>query len=329
MARLRKLFGARAPLAPGTVLFYSSDVHGSDLAWRKFLAAPRVFGASALVMGGDITGKALVPILPTAEGTWHAFQHTGRPTVLRSREELEKFEASINVDGFYPYICDEGEYDRMAADPAYRTQVFETVIGARVASWIALADERLADWDGVAWIMPGNDDEPSIDPLLDGAAIGNCDDRVVDVLGYPMVSVGWANPTPWSSPREESEEALAARIDRLVDGVEMDRAIFNFHVPPHGTSLDVGPAVRADLTVEHEAGEVKRVPIGSRAVRAAIERYQPLLSLHGHVHESPGVERIGRTLCVNPGSRYNQGVLDGALITLAGDDVRSCQLISG
>ncbi len=283
----------------------------------EVLAAPGVFGASALVMGGDITGKALVPILRMDDGTWHAFQHGGRPTVLQSEEELEKFEASINVDGFYPLVCDAAEHERMVADAEYREQRFGAVIGERVASWIALADERLADWDGAAWIMPGNDDDFLVDELLDGASIGNCDERVVDVCGYPMVSVGYANPTPWSSPREESEEALAARIERLVEGVDMDRAIFNFHVPPRGTSLDVGPSVRADLTVDHEAGEVERVPIGSSAVRAAIERHQPLLTLHGHVHESPGMERIGRTLCVNPGSRYNQGMLDGALVTLS------------
>jgi Icc-related predicted phosphoesterase len=329
MALLRNLFGSKERSAPGTTLFYSSDVHGSDLSWRKFLAAPRVYGASALIMGGDITGKALVPVLRIGDGTWHAYQHKGRPTVLGSEDELQKFEASINVDGFYPYVCDPSEYERMVTDAAYREEVFGKVIGDRVASWMALADERLVDWDGTVWIMPGNDDDFLVDALLDGATIGNCDERVVDVCGYPMVSVGWANPTPWSSPREESEEALAARIERLVEGVDMDRAIFNFHVPPRGTSLDVGPAVRPDLTVEHEAGEVKRVPIGSAAVRAAIERHQPLLSLHGHVHESPGVERIGRTLCVNPGSRYNEGLLDGALITLADGEIRSSQLISG
>ena len=308
-------------------LFYASDVHGSDVAWRKFLAAPRFYSAAALVMGGDLTGKALVPVVLGEDGRWRSFLNGER--VLGDIGEVERHEQSLAVNGFYGYRCDEAEHLRLERDPAHLDDVFRRLIVERLTAWVALAEERLAGSGVPLWVMPGNDDDLAVDPLLVGEVVHNCDGQLVEVGGYIMASIGWANPTPWSTPREEPEDRLAERIERLVGGLDPGRAIFNFHAPPYGTSLDVGPAVRPDLTVETEAGDVKRVPIGSVAVREAIERYQPLLALHGHVHESPAIERIGRTLCVNPGSRYNEGVLDGALITLAGGEVATCQLVSG
>ena len=56
---------------------------------------------------------------------------------------------------------------------------------------------------------------------------------------------------------------------------------------------------------------------------------QPLLGLHGHIHEATGVRRSGRTLAVNPGSDYSTGALNGALITLERDKVAAHQLVRG
>lgn len=324
---IRRLFRPHPQHGKRFRLFYASDVHGCDVAWRKFLAAPRYYQAEALVMGGDLTGKALVPIVHEDEGSWHTYLNGERS--LETIDEVESHEQSLAVNGFYPYRCDAAEHRRLETDPDHLAEVFRQVIADRVREWVALAEQRLAGTGVELWVMPGNDDDPVVDSLLTGNVVHNCDGSVVEVGDYLMASIGWANPTPWHTPREEPEERLAERIERLVDGHDPTRLIFNFHVPPYGTSLDVGPAVRADLSVEKEAGDVKRVPIGSTAVREAIERYQPLLAVHGHVHESPAIERIGRTLCVNPGSRYNEGVLDGVLVTLAADEVASCQLVSG
>jgi hypothetical protein len=51
-------------------------------------------------------------------------------------------------------------------------------------------------------------------------------------------------------------------------------------------------------------------------VRAAVLKYQPMLSVHGHIHESKGVKKLGRTLAMNPGSSYTDGVLQGAILDL-------------
>jgi Icc-related predicted phosphoesterase len=70
-------------------------------------------------------------------------------------------------------------------------------------------------------------------------------------------------------------------------------------------------------------------PAGSTAVREAIEELQPLVGLHGHIHEGRGETKIGRTLCLNPGSVYSEGVLNGVLLTLADGQVRDYQFTQG
>src|ERR1700760_1547096 len=77
------------------------------------------------------------------------------------------------------------------------------------------------------------------------------------------------------------------------------------------------------------AGDVLRGPVGSTAVRKIIEHYQPLLAVHGHIHESGGERRIGDTLCINPGSEANHGILRGYLIDIGKKGVELAQRVEG
>jgi uncharacterized protein len=95
---------------------------------------------------------------------------------------------------------------------------------------------------------------------------------------------------------------------------DMSRAVFNFHAPPYGTGLDEAPAL--DENMRPILGGAVMKPVGSTAVKEAILKYQPALSVHGHIHESKGVLRLGKTLTMNPGSSYTDGVLQGAVIDL-------------
>lgn len=105
-----------------------------------------------------------------------------------------------------------------------------------------------------------------------------------------------------------SEEDLERRIRAVADRLDRSRpAIFVLHSPPYRSTLDDAPQVRNDLTVVTDGGQVVMTPVGSTAVRRVIEEFQPLLALHGHIHESRGAVRIGRTLCINPGSAYGEG----------------------
>jgi hypothetical protein len=147
--------------------------------------------------------------------------------------------------------------------------------------------------------------------------------------GFSMISTGWSNVTPWKTFREISEEEMAAKIEAMIPLLPaMDKGVFNFHCPPFGSGLDEAPALDEDLNVK-DAGRAL-VPVGSTAVRDMIMKYQPPLSLHGHIHEGKGAVRLGKTLTINAGSLYEQGVLQGALVELdARKGVKSYTLTTG
>ncbi len=310
-------------------LYYTSDVHGSERCFLKFVNAAKFYGVDTLILGGDLTGKMLVPIVEV-DGHWE-MTFLGRHEVLTTLADVAEAEKRIRFNGFYPYRCDQRELARMEAEPGYAASVFRRSMRESVERWVRLAEERLRGTGVRCFVMPGNDDEFDIDEALaQSDVVVNPDGRVLQLDGYQLLSLSWANPTPWHSPRELPEEELAARIEHLARELDPGTpTIFNLHCPPYNSTLDSAPQLRDDLSVVMVGGQPNMVPVGSRAVRAAIERYQPVLSLHGHIHESRGAVRIGRTLCINPGSAYGEGVLHGALVVLEGDRVASYQLVSG
>jgi len=182
---------------------------------------------------------------------------------------------------------------------------------------VAFADERLEDAERACLVIPGNDDEDYVDPVLSaGRRLVNVDGRVVTLAnGIQVASLSWANRTPWHTAREYDEPDIEARLDELVAGLDVEGpVVLNLHVPPHASGLDTVRQLDDDLRPVYRNGAPVEIPCGSTAVRATIERLQPLLGLHGHVHESRGATRIGRTLCLNPGSDYASGRLHGALV---------------
>jgi uncharacterized protein len=310
-------------------LFYAGDVHGSERCFRKFLNAAAFYDADVLIMGGDITGKVMTPLVEERPGRYTATVF-GRTEKAKRPRDVEELEEQIRFNGFYPYRCTPEEYDRLAAEEAYREEVMSQVMLEGVRRWTQLADERLAGSSVRCLIMPGNDDELAIDEVLASERVENPDGRVVRVGDYQLLSSSWANPTPWDSPREEPEEQLAARFERIASELDPDLpSLFNLHVPPYETGLDTAAELDESLGVVTAGGQPNLVPVGSRAVRDVITKYQPLLGLHGHIHESRNVAKLGRTTCINPGSNYADGVLDGALVELDGAAMTSYQLVSG
>jgi Icc-related predicted phosphoesterase len=311
-------------------IFYAGDVHGSRLCWKKFVNAAPHYPADALVMGGDLTGKALVPIVRGDDGTYRA-RVIGEERVARTATELDQMQAAISTNGMYPLIVDVEEARRLEKDERRRDEVFERALLDELRLWVELADERLAGTGARAYVIPGNDDPWSIDEVLaSGDSVVACDERI-EVLGpHEMVSFGYSNRTPWQTPRELDEEEIYARLKRLTEQLENpERAIFNIHVPPWESSLDTAFEVDEELRYVTKGGRPHEVPTGSRAVRQVIEETQPVLSLHGHIHESKGVTKIGRTVAVNPGSDYGSGHLDGCLVHLGRERVIGQYLVSG
>lgn len=311
-------------------LFYAGDVHGSRVCWKKFVNAAAHYPADALVMGGDLTGKALVPIVRAGDGAYRA-RVIGEERIARTARELDQMQEAIATNGMYPLIVDEDEARRLEEDSERRAQAFEQALLDELRLWVELADERLAATDARAFVIPGNDDPWSIDEVLaSGDSVVACDERIEIVGPHEMLSLGYSNRTPWKTPRELDEEEIYARLRRLADQLEKPkRAIFNIHVPPWESSLDTAFEVDEELRYVTKGGRPHEVPTGSRAVRQVIEEEQPVLSLHGHIHESKGVAKIGRTVAINPGSDYGSGRLDGCLVHLGPERVVGKYLVSG
>jgi Icc-related predicted phosphoesterase len=310
-------------------IFFATDIHGSGACWRKFLRCAEFYGADTLILGGDMTGKGLAPILGRG-GSYYTYIHDQRHDV--AADELDHYVERIRDQGLYPIVVDEEDFEELRQDEKRLDELFQREVLEGVQRWVALAEERLAGSSVRCFVCPGNDDMLEVDEILAGSErLEVAEGRVVDLAeGYALVSTGWSNPTPWNTYREDSEEQLAARIDSMVRDVTVapERLIFNLHCPPHDTPLDEAPAITEDMELV-EAGRVS-AHVGSTAVRDAIEQVQPALALHGHIHESRGVTRIGRTLAINPGSSYEQGVLLGALVQVNGKKkVKHYQLTTG
>lgn len=313
-----------------TRLFYAGDVHGSGVCWRKFVNAADHYPADALVMGGDLTGKALVPIVREGDGSYGA-RVIGEQRVARTAEELDQMQQAISTNGMYPLIVDQEEARALAEEPARREEAFERALLDELRLWVKLADERLAGTGKRAYVIPGNDDPWSVDAVLaTGTSVIACDETVESIGPHEMVSFGYSNRTPWETPRELDEDEIYSRLKRLVDQLERPgSAILNIHVPPYESGLDTAFEVDEELRYVMKGGRPHEVPTGSSAVRQIIEETQPLLSLHGHIHESKGVTTIGRTVAINPGSDYGSGHLEGCLVHLGRDQVIHHYLVSG
>ena len=313
-------------------VYYTTDVHGSTVCFKKFLNAAKFYTADVAIIGGDITGKLIIPIIEQSNGEYTC-KHQGTNYLFKTKDEMEIVRKRIEDQGYYPYVTNKNEMEDFAKQKSKVDELFTTLMLRRIEEWVKLADERLKDQKFACYVQPGNDDRYEIDPILAGSKrILNPDGKIIQLDDHhEMISTGHANITPWDCPRDEPEEKLAEIIDTMASQVkDMKNCIFNFHCPPYGTHLDQGPQLDKDLTPKLDAGgAAKMVPVGSAAVRKAIDKYQPLLGLHGHIHESKASEHLGRTLILNPGSEYGEGVLRGALVDLDRKGVQSHLFVQG
>jgi Icc-related predicted phosphoesterase len=308
-----------------TRFLFSTDFHGSETIWRKFLNSAKYFDLDALILSGDMMGKLLIPIVERPDGKYDAALQ-GEKLVL-AKDEIPEFSKKCRMITYLPYVTTPEEVDRIAADETYREDLFESLEQDTIRLWLSLIPERVPEKCKVI-LSPGNDDKLSIDDII-RAEMSNIpnlifgEDEVIRLdEDSEILCFGWSNPTPFDSPRECSEEVLEERLERLAQQVEdTQTAVFCIHVPPYDSVIDAAPLLTDDNRYDLRGGHVTMVPVGSTAVRKIIEKYQPLLSLHGHIHESPGFINIGRTQCLNPGSEYTEGILKAFLVEIDGDQI--------
>jgi Icc-related predicted phosphoesterase len=326
------LFSKKAEKA--TRLFFATDVHGSERTFRKFINAGKFYEADVLVLGGDIIGKMAIPIIRENGGYRATLQ--GNIEHLTSEEELKALQERIGLLGFYSQVMDADEFQAIHSDRSAVDALFHDLARQRLISWIDLAETRLKGTGIKCYITGGNDDYPDVLAALtsSGDAVVACEEKWVAIDGqHTMISVGTSTPTPWKTPRELPDEELGKLIESLAAQVDdLSCCIFNLHDPPVDSTLDTCPMLDWNTDPPSQivkAGQVVLYGAGSHSVRQAIEKYQPLLGLHGHIHESAGVAKLGRTLCVNPGSEYGEGILRGVLVSLAAGKIQGYQLTSG
>ena len=312
-----------------TKLFFATDIHGSDICWSKFLNAGKFYGADVLILGGDMTGKAVVPVI-------HQGGNNYKVTLLEqefnttNEEELKDMVKRIRSRGYYPYMTTPEEIGELEKSPERVSQIFKQEVLKVVQQWMDLADKKLDGTDLRVYCSPGNDDMEEVDEVV------RCSRRVSLVEGqvtpldsnHEMIASGWSNRTPWDTHREEDEEQLKVRYEAMISKLKDPRnAIFNIHVPPYKSGLDEAPELDKNLRPVLAGQSLQ--PVGSTALREAIQKNQPLLGLHGHIHEGRGATRIGKTLCINPGSMYEQGTLLGTLVKLGKNKIESYVLTTG
>lgn len=331
MGLLRRARPARNTAAERTI-FFASDLHGSELCFKKFVAAAKFYGADTLLLGGDVSAKIVVPVVRGGSGRYQAQFHGH--TERLDESSVEEFEHRAWTSGLYTERMDPEEYQHYADNPAEVEQLFDRVMRRTVQRWLEYAKDKLAGSPVIVYNAPGNDDPPAVDEVL----LTHGDDRVrfvegeiVEIApGMEMLSTGYTNVTPWDTHREYSEEQIAEHLLAMTARLSNpETAIFNIHVPPYNSRLDVAPLLGQDLKVKTAAGATMTAPVGSTAVREAIEDVQPLLTLHGHIHESGGSVKIGRTTAINVGSEYGEGVLRGVLITVGEGRLLGYQAVSG
>lgn len=310
-------------------VYYATDVHGSEICWKKFISAGKFYGVDVLILGGDMTGKAIVPIIAQGNNQYKVTL-LEQETILEGQEEVEKMVKTIQNRGYYPYVTNPDEVAEISTTPGRMDALFLEQVLKTMQRWMDYADEKLAGTGIRCYVCPGNDDMLDIDAVIASSkTVQLAEGRVIELDEYhEMASTGWTNPTPWKTHREEPDEALLKRIEAIISRVrDPHNAIFNLHAPPYGSGLDEAPELTSDMRLAYAGRSL--VPVGSKAVLQVIEKYQPLLGLHGHIHEGKGTRKFRRTLCINPGSMYEQGILHGVVFELKPKGLGNYVMVTG
>lgn len=312
-----------------TKLFFATDVHGSEICWKKFISGGKFYEVDVLILGGDMTGKAIVPIIAQG-GDKYKVTLLEQETILEGKEAVDKMVKTIGDRGYYPYVTNPDEMGELSSQPDKIDALFKQESMNTVKRWMEYADQKLEGTGIRCFVCPGNDDIFEIDDVIASSKhVQMAEGKVIPLdEHHEMVSSGWANFTPWHTHREESDDALLVRIEKVIAGSKNpSSALFCLHPPPYGSGLDEAPELTEDLRLVAAGRSI--INVGSKAVLSVIQKYKPILSLHGHIHESKGTRKLDKTLAINPGSMYEQGILNGVVVDVQKNKVGNYILTTG
>jgi Icc-related predicted phosphoesterase len=298
-------------------IFFTADIHNSELVFRKILSIPSLYNPDVMIISGDLTGKAIVPIIKKEDGSYICtFQ--GEKHVMKNEKEVKEFETKLLNKGIYPYICSKEEVTELQNDQAKLDALFKKLTVERIEYWVRELEEKVPE-NVMVLMMPGNDDIWEIDEIISSSKrVINPLKKVVNMeYGYQIISLDYVNPTPWNTPREADENEIMKMLEKYLEKIEnTGKVICNFHCPPYNTNIDLAPKLDKKLRPVYKFGELELQHVGSKSIRKFMEKYSPLLGLHGHIHEAEGYDKVGRTLVINPGSQYSAGMLKGIIVDL-------------
>jgi hypothetical protein len=310
-------------------LYFATDVHGSEICWKKFINAGKFYKADVLILGGDMTGKAIIPIVAQGGGKYKVTL-LDQETILESQEDVDKMTVTIQNRGYYPYVTDPDEAQEISASTNRSDALFLKEALKTMRHWMEYADAKLEGTGMRCYVCPGNDDMFEVDDVIKQSRhVELVEGKIIELdQNHEMINAGWSTPTPWHTHREESEDQLRQRIQVMIDQLKnVKNSVFNLHNPPYGSGLDEAPELTKDMRPAYAGRSL--IPVGSHAVLELIDKYEPLLTLHGHIHEGKGTRKYRNTLCINPGSMYEQGMLHGAVIELKPNKVGNYILTTG
>ena len=313
-----------------TRMLFISDTHGSTPVFTKALGASAAYKAQVLVHGGDILGKYMIPFYKAADG--YEAEILGVKELIRTPDEMKAAEAEVDRMGAYPLLTTREEWAELVADADKMNPVFKAACEKRLKIWVEMAEQKLKPLGIKAFLNIGNDDYQSVGSMIEGYSCVVYPNNKVLMLDedHELLSLGNTNMTPWKCEGDVEEDQLLAMLEALASKLQAPhRAVFNLHCPPVDTKLDVAPQLDSELRpVYLPGGDPRMLHVGCKAVRTLIERVQPLVGLHGHIHESKSIDKIGKTQVFNPGSEYTTGLLNSVLLNLSPDKVESFMFLS-
>ncbi len=215
--------------------YMCSDLHAANRAYRKLLNAVKanVYEAQVVLIAGDLTGKAIVPIIDSGNGHYAA-TFLDQSYAVETATELQQLENNISDIGYYPHVMTPDEVEAMREDMALMNELFRRKMIERVGEWVALAEERIGKSGVQFYMMPGNDDDRGVDEkIAQSSYVINPVGKTIQLNEFhEMISFDFANHTPWHTPREWSEdeyyEHIKASAAKLHD---VSRAVFHDSCP--------------------------------------------------------------------------------------------------
>ncbi len=276
-------------------ILFVSDIHGSENVFRKSLNAAKMYKVNYLIFGGDIFSKDFIPVIDK-----------GGSKLLDGKEvEISQLEEDSKVSGKLPLVMKEEEFQEAINNKKDMNSIIVRELEGQASRWVKIFHEKMNGSDIETLWNLGNDDPLELDEYLNELGIELAEAKVRELGEFKVVSSGYVNPTPFGTYRELPDSTLFLRLDSMFKEVGEGPVILNAHAPPINTKLD--QAVNKDR---------KRNNVGSKAVRDIIEKYKPIVGLHGHIHESGGTDKIGNTKIGNPGSYYSDGIMSAIFLVL-------------